>query len=150
MLTALRRKAARRGERGSELIEFAIVFPLLLLIVAAIFDFGFLFQTYEVVTNAAREGARMAILPGYQIPQDVQARVLTYVQSAGLKQVPVTTVTPVSIPLGNGKTVSAYEVKVQYPHTFAILSPFMGYFGGSIAAVTVTSYSAMRIEAPAS
>ena len=30
-----------------------------------IIDFGFLFQRYEVVTNAAREGARVAILPGY-------------------------------------------------------------------------------------
>ncbi len=149
MLTALRRRTGRRSERGSELIEFAIVFPLLLLIVAAIFDFGFLFQTYEVVTNAAREGARIAILPGYTTP-DVQARVLTYIQASGLKQQPTTTVTQVSIPLGNGKTISAYEVKVQYPHAFAILSPFMGYFGGAIAAVNVTSFSAMRIEAPAS
>ena len=33
-----------------------------------IIDFGFLFQHYEVVTNAAREGARVAILPGYRTP----------------------------------------------------------------------------------
>ena len=48
------------SERGAELIEFALVFPLLLLIVLGIVDFGFMFQRLEVVTNAAREGARIA------------------------------------------------------------------------------------------
>ena len=50
------------------------MFPTLLLVMLGIMDFGFLFQRYEVVTNAAREGARVAILPGYQTP-DVEARV---------------------------------------------------------------------------
>ena len=50
------------------------MFPLLLLVMLGIMDFGFLFQRYEVVTTAAREGARVAILPGYQ-DADVRARV---------------------------------------------------------------------------
>ena len=45
-----------RSERGSQLIEFALVLPLLLLVVLGIMDFGLLFQRYEAVTNAAREG----------------------------------------------------------------------------------------------
>ena len=56
---------SRSCERGAELVEFAFVFPTLLLVMLGIIDFGFLFQRYEVVTNAAREGARVAILPGY-------------------------------------------------------------------------------------
>ena len=64
-------------ERGAELVEFAFVFPTLLLVMLGIIDFGFLFQRYEVVTNAAREGARVAILPGYA-DADVQARVNQY------------------------------------------------------------------------
>ena len=36
-----------------------------LFVVLGIIDFGFLFQRYETVTNAAREGARMAVLPDY-------------------------------------------------------------------------------------
>ena len=54
-----------RSERGSQLIEFALVLPLLLLVVLGIMDFGLLFQRYEAVTNAAREGARVAVLEGY-------------------------------------------------------------------------------------
>ena len=71
-MNSMKRKL--RSEGGAELIEFALVLPLLLLIVLGIVDFGFLFQRCEVVTNAAREGARMAVLPGYATA-DVQARV---------------------------------------------------------------------------
>ena len=39
-----------------------------------------MFQRYEVVTNAAREGARVAVLPGY-VNADVQARVAAYLSS---------------------------------------------------------------------
>ena len=57
-----------RAERGAELIEMAIVTPVLLMIIAGIFDFGMMFRSYEVVTNAAREGARVGVLPGYDVP----------------------------------------------------------------------------------
>ena len=45
----------------------AIVTPILLLLVFGIVDFGFLFQRYVVLTNAAVEGARVATMPGYTI-----------------------------------------------------------------------------------
>ena len=67
------RRASWRDARGAELIEFAIVLPIFVLLTAAIFDFGMMFRTYEAVTNAAREGARVGVLPTYQ-PTDVQAR----------------------------------------------------------------------------
>ncbi|MCH7720860.1 MAG: pilus assembly protein, partial [Planctomycetes bacterium] len=49
-------------ETGAELIELALVLPILLLVLGGIMDFGFLFLRYEVVTNAAREGARIGVL----------------------------------------------------------------------------------------
>ena len=79
-----------RSERGAELIEFALVFRLLLMVVLGIVDFGFLFQRMEVVTNAAREGARIAVLPGY-LEADVRARVCNFVQTGGI---PVTGACP--------------------------------------------------------
>jgi Flp pilus assembly protein TadG len=47
-----------RRERGQSLVETAVVLPILLLLVAAIVDFGRAFDAYIVLTNAAREGAR--------------------------------------------------------------------------------------------
>jgi len=47
-----------RAQRGSNLVELALILPLLLLLFAAIADFGRAFNSYIVITNAAREGAR--------------------------------------------------------------------------------------------
>ena len=62
---SISRRRRRSGEAGVELIEFALVFPLLLLVVLGIVDYGFMFQRFEALTNATREGARVASLPGY-------------------------------------------------------------------------------------
>lgn len=48
--------------RGQSLIEFALVFPLLILIILGTFDFGLLFMTYHTVQNAGREGVRYAVV----------------------------------------------------------------------------------------
>src|SRR6185369_16886837 len=70
-----------KGELGAELIEFALVLPLLLLLVLGIVDFGFLFQRLEVITNAAREGARIAILSGSGYStSDIEDRVNDYLE----------------------------------------------------------------------
>ncbi len=55
----------RKSEQGAEVIEMVIVLPLLLGLLFGMVDFGFLFQRYVVLTNAAAEGARVASLPGY-------------------------------------------------------------------------------------
>ena len=47
-------------QRGSELLEFALVLPLLLLLVFGIAEFSLVLFDKAVVTNAAREGARLA------------------------------------------------------------------------------------------
>jgi len=68
-----------REERGAALVEFALALPLLLVVLAGIVDFGFAFQRYEVITNAAREGARLASLPGFDDQTSVDNRVRAYV-----------------------------------------------------------------------
>ena len=55
----------RAQERGAELVEFALALPLLLVVFGGIIDFGLLLQRHQVLSNAAREGARLAVLPGY-------------------------------------------------------------------------------------
>ena len=59
----MKRLKARFADRGSAMVETAIVLPILLLIAVGIFDVGRAYQTWAVVTNAAREGARVSILP---------------------------------------------------------------------------------------
>lgn len=50
----------RRQARGQGLIEFALVFPLMALMLFGIFDFGRAVYAFNTIANAAREGARVA------------------------------------------------------------------------------------------
>ena len=50
------------NQRGAALLETAITIPLILAVCISIFEFGRAYQTWQVLTNAAREGARVAIL----------------------------------------------------------------------------------------
>lgn len=62
-MTRSRRVASRPGSaRGQSLVEFALVFPIALLVILAIFDMGRAVFIYNGLTNAAREGARLAIV----------------------------------------------------------------------------------------
>lgn len=60
----MKHQAGRRSsaDRGAVAIEFALVLPLLVILVFGIIDFGRLFNAQETLTQAAREGARLAAL----------------------------------------------------------------------------------------
>ena len=62
-MTRIRRA---RGSRGQSLVEFSLVIPLFMLLLIAVFDLGRGVFAYNTLTNAAREGARMAIVNQYQ------------------------------------------------------------------------------------
>src|SRR5207237_26452 len=70
--------AFHRDDRGAALIEMALTLPLMLLVSAGIFEFGRAYQTWQVLTNAAREGARIAVLPG-TTDANITARVRPYI-----------------------------------------------------------------------
>lgn len=53
-------RSASRGSRGQGLVEFALVFPLIALLFFGIFDLGRAVYAYNTVSNAARDGARVA------------------------------------------------------------------------------------------
>ncbi|HZZ83152.1 MAG TPA: TadE family protein [Anaeromyxobacteraceae bacterium] len=52
----------RRRERGAAAVEFAILLPVLLLLVLGAMDWGYYFFVEQVIVNAAREGARAGSL----------------------------------------------------------------------------------------
>ena len=140
-----------RSEQGAELLEFAIALPLLLLVVAGIVDFAFLFQRYEVVTNAAREGARVGLLPDFD-ETDIQNRVNSYLAASGLTAVaPAPDVTYGSIEVSaGGPTIDVVRVQVQYPHQFLFLGPMAALAGGGgHGDIMLTAASTMRREVAA-
>lgn len=139
------RTTLRRSEQGAELIEMALVLPLLLLIVLGIVDFGFLFQRYVVLTNAAMEGARVATLPGYNA-SDAIARVQSYAVSGGIIGPVNAVVTPVSLPGAGGGTWPGRQVTATHVYTYQFMGPISALFGGIPASVTLTAQSTMRSQ----
>jgi Flp pilus assembly protein TadG len=132
------------SQRGAELIEFALILPVLLVVMAGILDMGFLFKDWEVVTNAAREGARAAALPGW-VTSDVELRVNKYLAGGGLEGAATTTVAPVTVTVG-ARTINAVKVTVSYPHAYLILGPVVQMIQGSVADITLKAAATMRTE----
>jgi len=63
----------RSRGRGQGLVEFALVFPVFVLLVFALFDVGRAVFSYNEITNAAREGARIAMVN--QDPTSIEDRI---------------------------------------------------------------------------
>ena len=149
-MATLRRGRTLSGERGAQIVEAALVLPLLLLVVLGILDFGVLFWRFESVTNAAREGARIAILQGYSTT-DVEDRVEQYLDNAGLSGTTAVTtvVAPVGVDVG-GACITLTGATVSYPHDFFLVGALVGYFGGtSLTSTSLNATSMMRYEGAA-
>ena len=119
-----RRRHGLRSESGQALLEAALTLPLLLLVSVGIFEFGRAYQTWQVLTNAAREGARVAVLPN-TTPDDVRSRVVAYMQSGQLgNALNATIVVDQNVPMSYGAaTAPASTVTVNYPFSFIVLNP---------------------------
>ena len=139
-----------RGNTGTALLEAAVTIPILLLIGVGIFEFGRAYQTWQVLTNAAREGARVSVLPSGD-PASVEGRVRQYLQDG---QLPQSGSAVVAVDRGvsmivNGLPESASLVTVDYPFQFIVLQPVAqlvnpGTTTGS--ALTMRATSLMRNE----
>jgi Flp pilus assembly protein TadG len=142
-MAAMTTKPRWRSERGAELIEMAVALPLLLLVVMGIVDFGFLFQRYLVLTNAAMEGARVAVLPGYTTA-DAQARATAYATTGGVPGVVTVTAEAFAIPGGPTGSWPGMRITVRHVYQYQYIGPIAGLFGGSFDSVTLTAQSTVR------
>jgi hypothetical protein len=113
---------SKRCRRGQALVEFALVAPLFFLLLFAIIDFGRYVYYVQVLNNAAREGARYAIvhgpegIPSTGPPDDpsgaaVEARVRTFL--VGVIDGGSLTITP-SWPQGTNARGNTVSVQVEY------------------------------------
>ena len=145
------RSAARLGgERGAAAVEFALVVPLLLLILYGIVEVSQAFQTQARLSAAAREGARVVALSGTtpQTTTDALTDATTAVQSAaGDLDVPASTITfsrascPSTAPTPTGPAVidptATVTVTIAYRKSFGA-----GLFGD--AGIDLTGKAVMR------
>jgi Flp pilus assembly protein TadG len=114
-----------KEQKGAALVEAAITIPILLLISVGIFEFGRAYQTWQVLTNASREGARLAVIEG-STDSDIRTRVNQYLVDGGLTSLGDSYI-PIdrNVPVIAGATTCpcGTRVNVNYPYQFMVLNP---------------------------
>ncbi len=124
------------------MVEMAIMMPILAVMLFAVIEFGIAFQRWQVVSNAAREGARVAAVRTNSCAgTPVETTVLNYLAGAGLGASDVV----ISAPAGacTASTGTPLTVTVRHDYTFPVLSGFVPGLGGGIP---LTGSSVMRKE----
>lgn len=140
-------RGLRQSDHGQSLVEFSMILPIFLILIFALVDFGRGFYTWQVVTNAAREGARAAAVQSDSATVDAKIRAAycsNYPSSCSLDSSKMT-ITKTNIQGARGS-----EASVDISYAFSYVTPigsFMKFIGGgSLAAPTISAHSSMRLE----
>lgn len=140
-----------RNNRGQALVEFALLLPLVMLILIGIVEFGRAWQAKQTLTDVAREGARIAAIANPSYTQDtVRARVDSLMKAAGFIPDSVTLTYPdgcrfsgcTPTPLTTGRITS---VRLTMPHQFVALHRLMSLVTVN-GRMVLTSTARMRVE----
>lgn len=127
-------------ERAQTLVEFALILPIMLLLLFALVDFGRGFYTWLIVTNGAREGARVGATQ--QDYNAIMARIESATSTLDRSRMTVT-LTNVQGPRGEPITVD-----IRYDFNF--VTPIGGIMnivsGGTLSDITIRGYASMRLE----
>src|SRR5262245_34328126 len=128
-----------RSESGASAVEFALLLPLLMMVLFGVIEFGLALHQQSILTNASREGARLGIVQS--IPAitngQINAAIDTYLTGSGISPGNVTR----SIVAG-GATGTPVQVTLTLPYTYAVLPGFV-----SIApTLNLTAQTVMRHE----
>ena len=131
-------KRRNKNERGQAVVEFAVILPVLLLILFAILQFGVVFNNYIQVTAAAREGARKAAVSRTLGTSAAETAATTAAKNAapGLTAGSVNVTFPNSPTFAQGSDIT---VQVTYPYAISII-------GLVVSSGNLSSSTTMRVE----
>ncbi|MGH9413303.1 MAG: TadE/TadG family type IV pilus assembly protein [Terriglobales bacterium] len=127
----MRRIDCSGRQRGAELVEFAITLPFLAMLLLIVAQVAGAVSTQQVLSNAVREGARLAVVPGaWGQTAAVQDRVVAYAAANGIT-LAATAVTvnqnELVSPVGGGCSdpaapcMKASRVSVSYEYPLSLL-----------------------------
>lgn len=147
--------AVLQDERGIAAVEFAIVLPLLLILVFGIIEFGFAFYIKQVVTNASREAARAGIVQAAARPTktSIEGVARDYIGTAGWDKSKASV--DIAINQASAWTSGAcgdyaanpslqpLKIEVAYPYSFIVLP---GFITGISKDINLSATTVMKCE----
>ena len=140
-----------RGRKGQALTEFALILPVLFLLIAGIVELGRGWNIKQAVTDAAREGARWTVIVDGSTTTDISDRIK---QRLTLANIPTTdppttiSITPAAFfkcpggTVGNGAEMT---VLVTTRYRMGWVGALLSWVGGSNT-ITIASQATMRNE----
>ena len=152
----MRRTRTRNRERGTQLVEFALVLPFLLFMVFFVTEGAGFIRVHQVLNNAAREGARLSIDPVNKCSDpacstnpSIQNAVTDYLcrnavsnQGCGGPTVAISINQNVLVPDANGVNMNTSVVAVSRPYSLPLMSSVPGF--GVPTSITLTTSAQFR------
>lgn len=131
-------RSCRQQRQGAAAVEFALVAPVFFLLIFGMIEYGRMVMVQQVLTNAAREGARVGVLDN-ATTSDVTTSVSSFLTGANINSSTVTVnpSPPSSAPYGGSVTVT---VSVPFSQVSWLPSPM--FLGGT----TLSATAVMRRE----
>ncbi len=130
-----RRRTNIRNERGQTMVEFALVVPILCVVLFGILQFGALYNDYVTLTDATRVGARKAATARHETNPEAAAEAAARNSAQGLDPSELgITVTATAWEHGESVTVEG-----TYPYEIDLL-------GFVVASGDLTSETTERVE----
>lgn len=145
------------GQRGTTLVEFAVIVTVFILMVVGAIDFARVLYTYHYVSDAARDATRYAMVRGHSCsgfsdcPDVTQTQIQTYLSNvpAGIDSTrlnvtaswPVQTNSPAACSTASTKESPGCTVQVQVSYSYSFLFPLVHN-----STITLSSTSQMVIS----
>lgn len=139
----------RRRSKGQGLVEFALVFPVLVLLILGIVDLGRAIYAYSTIANAARTGSRVAIVDQYRDQNGLyRAQNAAAAQAVGLA-IPADTVAVSWLKDDLSATCSPLQLgcvaEVTVNYTFSAITPIIGSLVSDINMTNTTRFPVERV-----
>jgi hypothetical protein len=138
--------ASLRSEQGVALVEFALILPVLVLLLFGMLQLGTLFNYWIDETHLANEGARWAVVNNVPGGPNLQQYIRSQADSAELRSGAHVCV---SFPSGTSQVGDPIQVDVSYNAGLPVVSRMINTFfrGAMPSSIKVKGTSTMRLEA---
>jgi Flp pilus assembly protein TadG len=141
-LRALRDRIRAANRPGQAIVEFALIAPILLLMIFGLVDFARAWAAHHAISDAAREGARMLVMYNENITEATTRDALEdRLRNAGLDPASATILLGTDAPRGQPR-----EVSIAYPFRLMFVGPFLGLLNDGDRTLNLQTRVAMRVE----
>ena len=125
-----------KNEKGQSLVEFALIIPIVILILMGILEFGVMLNSYLTIANSSREAARLGSVGANDI--EICARILELSPNLETSNISVD-ITPLDINRKHGESVT-----VNITYQYNIINPLIGAIVNNVVPLNV--HTTMRVE----